>query len=112
MVESVTQPMKGLTQSTGAFALGCALAPAAKTVSERNWERSFFVIRRLSRPDKSSHPSDGLHELVHLCFLLLDGFDQFELGAAAVEVVPLAVHLEVGVARQEVREEANADFKG
>ena len=52
-----------------------------------------------------------IHQLVHILFLLLDGFDQFELGAAAVEIVAFAVHLEISIARQEISQEADADFE-
>jgi hypothetical protein len=43
---------------------------------------------------------------------LFDGLDQFELGAAAVQIVAFAMHLEIGVARQKIRQEAEADFEG
>ena len=44
---------------------------------------------------------------MHRIFLLLDGRQEFELGAAAVEVVSGAVNLVVGISREVVGEEAN-----
>ena len=55
---------------------------------------------------------DRLHQPIHLFFLRLNRLHQLELRAAAVEVVPLAMHLEVGIAGQIVGEEAQADFEG
>src|ERR1700676_5317193 len=56
--------------------------------------------------------SNGLHKLVHLSFLLFNGLDQFELSAAAVKIMPIAVDLKIGVAREKIREEAQADLEG
>ena len=48
----------------------------------------------------------------HRLFLPLDGFDQFELGAAAVEVVVGTVDAEIGVAAEEIGQETEADLEG
>jgi len=53
-----------------------------------------------------------LDQPIHSFFLLLDGLDQLELGAAAVEVLAGAMHLVIGVAGQIVGEEADALLKG
>ena len=50
--------------------------------------------------------------LLHRLFLLLDGLDQLELGAAAVEVVARAVDAEIVVAAQEIGQEPDADLEG
>src|ERR1035438_5946124 len=56
--------------------------------------------------------SNLLHQLVHLIFLLPDGFNQLELGAGAVEIVGFPMHLEIDIPLQEVRQEADADLEG
>ena len=54
--------------------------------------------------------SNALHEFVHRVLLLLDGLNQFKLRPAAVEVVTVAMHLEIRVALQIIRQEAQADL--
>ena len=44
--------------------------------------------------------------------MFLNGLHQFDLGAAAVEVVSLSVNFEVDVALQIIGEETGSDFKG
>ena len=53
----------------------------------------------------------GLDQAVHRFFLLLDGFDELELRAAAVEIMPFAMHFEIGVAGKIVGEKADADLE-
>ena len=43
--------------------------------------------------------------------LAFDGFHEFELGAAAVQVVVGAMDAEVGVAAEEIGQETKADFE-
>jgi hypothetical protein len=50
------------------------------------------------------------HEAVHFFLLLLDGLDQFELRPTAVKVLVGAMHLEICVSGQIVREEPDADL--
>jgi hypothetical protein len=51
-------------------------------------------------------------DLPHGGQLLFDRRDQFELGAATVEVVRGALDLKVGVAFEPVGQEAEADLEG
>src|SRR5689334_22987006 len=50
--------------------------------------------------------------MTHALLLLLNGLDQTELGAAAIEVVSGTMDLEIGVTGQEIGEKASADFQG
>lgn len=50
--------------------------------------------------------------LLHRRFLPFDGIDQFELCAAALEVVAGAVNAVIGIATEVIGQKANADFKG
>src|SRR4051812_34767989 len=56
--------------------------------------------------------SNPIHELLHGLFLFLDGFDEAELRAAAVEVVPGPMDAEIGVARQMVGQKPDANGEG
>ena len=49
---------------------------------------------------------------MHRALLALDRFDQFELGAAAIQVMPWPVDAEVGVAAEVIGQEAQTDFEG
>ena len=60
--------------------------------------------------DQNFH-SKGFHQFVHPFFLLLDRLNQFELCAAAVKIVVFAMHFEIGIARQKIREKTQADFE-
>ena len=62
----------------------------------------FFLRRRLLQ---------FVDEFLHHFFLALNRFDQFELGAAAVEVVCRPMNPEVSVAAQIIRKETEAYFK-
>src|SRR5512138_2734787 len=64
---------------------------------------------RLPLPDL--HAVQLVHQLLHGNLLLLDGFDEFELGAAAVEVVAGPMDAEIGIAAEKVREKTNADLE-
>ena len=70
-------------------------------------EPARFYTRRV-RTCRASNP---IHVLLHRLFLLFDGFDQFELRAAAVEVVAGPMDAEISVAAQEIRQESDADFE-
>ena len=48
-----------------------------------------------------------LHQLALLLLLLFDGFHQFELRPAAVEVVSLAIYLEIGVPGRKINQKTN-----
>src|ERR1039457_3630554 len=55
--------------------------------------------------------SNRLHQPIHVLFLQLNRFHQLELCTATIEIVSLAMNLEVGVARYVVRQEANTDLE-
>ena len=55
--------------------------------------------------------SDGMHQPIHSVFLLLDGFEQFELCSAAVEVLLVAAHFVIGIALQIIRQKSDALFE-
>src|ERR1700691_4101406 len=56
--------------------------------------------------------ADRAQQPLHRVLLFLNGGDQRELGAAAVEVVAFTMNLEIGVAVEVIGEEADAGFKG
>ena len=50
-----------------------------------------------------------VHQLSHPLLLLLDGLDEFELRAAAIKVVSVALNLEIDIAREIIGEEPDAE---
>lgn len=67
--------------------------------------------RRLFRWCGVSLLAQRIDQLLHALFLLFDRFQQLELRAAAVQIVPFPMNLEVGVAAEMICEKANTDFE-
>ena len=92
------------------------LKPEHKLSSTRTSARSMEMFSDVAADktgaagDQNFH-SNPLHEFVHLLFLLLDRLNQLELCAAAVKIVVFAMHLEIRVPRQKIRQKTNANFK-
>lgn len=57
-------------------------------------------------PRMTEGGSQAVHVLLHGGFLTFDAFDEFELGAAAVEIVSLAVGAEIEVTAEVIGQEA------
>ena len=60
---------------------------------------------------KLTMESEFIDEFLHCLFLALDGFNQFELGAASVEIVRRPMNSEVSIATEVIRQEAEPDFE-
>lgn len=69
-------------------------------------------LKLLSRPKAFHLAGERLDEAVHCLFLLLNRLHKFELRAAAIEVMALAMHFEVRIAGKEIREKADPDLEG
>src|ERR1051325_9195376 len=67
-----------------------------------------FLVTRELLPFRPSQP---IHIPLHRGFLALDGFDQLELRAAAVEVVAGAMGAKISVAAQKIRQEPHAKLE-
>src|SRR6266571_9093131 len=75
--------------------------------------RSIAGARPNSTRDKPSRRAGkAIHEFLHRSFLFFDAFDQFELGAAAVQIMAGAMHAEISVAGKKVGQKAQADGEG
>src|SRR5258706_361314 len=75
------------------------------------WWRTKTVRAPLNNSPGSRKRLQPIHVFLHSRFLLLDGFDEFELGAATVEVVGGAMDSEVSIAAEKIGQESYANFE-
>ena len=76
-----------------------------------NKKPDFIIMFRRCPPSGKNYLPDLSEQFLHGGQLCLDGLRQFDLGAAAVEVVFFAMDLEVNISGEIVGQKADTDLQ-